>query len=67
MDSLKYWLEQIENNQAGNKLTHWEIRVLFEELINLVPMQLKIRIEPLLMSLKAEGKNHKHKSLIAKF
>ncbi|MFM6158858.1 MAG: hypothetical protein ACKPE3_38730, partial [Sphaerospermopsis kisseleviana] len=68
MDSLKYWLGEIEHNQDGDKLTHWEIRVLIEELINCVPnMQLKIRVEPLLMTLKTEGKNHKHKALIAKF
>lgn len=68
MDSLKYWLEQIEKNQDGKNLTHWEIGVLIDELEKwIMDESLKIKILPLLRTLEDKGKTHKHKSLVAKF
>jgi hypothetical protein len=68
MDSLKYWLEQIEKNQDGKALTHWEINVLLDELEKwITDEQLKIKILPLLRILQDKYKNHNHKSLVAKF
>lgn len=73
METLKYWLEQIErnqdnqDNQDSDRLTHWEIQVLMTELINFVDSTLLKQIHPLLIAIRDGNKSHKHKSLIAKF
>lgn len=67
LDSLKFWLGLISENQNG-KFTQREISVLMSEFLKhqILNENLRLKIYPLLLGLNGD-KSHKHKAFIAQF
>ena len=65
MDSLKYWLGEI----SFQRISQWQIAAAIQPFLfsNLLPEDLKIQIQPLLMTLTQGGKSLRHKANIARF
>ncbi|MFM6649346.1 MAG: hypothetical protein ACKPKJ_10255 [Dolichospermum sp.] len=65
MDSLKYWLGEI----SFQRISQWQIAAVIQPFLfsNLLPEDLKIQIQPLLMTLTQGGKSLRHKANIARF
>ncbi|MFM6222038.1 MAG: hypothetical protein ACKPDM_17080 [Dolichospermum sp.] len=65
MESLKYWLKEI----SSQRISQWQIAAAIQPFLspNLLPEDLKIQIQPLLMTLTQGGKSLKHKANVATF
>lgn len=67
LDSLKFWLGLISENQNG-EFTHREISVLINQFLihQVLNENLRLKIYPLLLALDGGG-THRHKAFIARF